>query len=149
MSADNGIYILQTKDGYRVVHAQGIDNIYWWETWNCCGNPVPAFEVSRGNYCIHCGNSLPIHEKRDYINPLTLAEYFGLSNVLETEEEAWEEANQLYDAIMDDDFCPMVEYGVQFVKGMENEEFPVHLIGLHDVKEMWDEWDDLLDDVEE
>lgn len=29
MSADNGIYILQTKDQYRVVHLQAIENIYW------------------------------------------------------------------------------------------------------------------------
>jgi hypothetical protein len=29
MSADNGIYILKTKDGqYRVAHAQAIENIY-------------------------------------------------------------------------------------------------------------------------
>lgn len=27
MSADNGVYILQTKDGYRVAHAQAIENI--------------------------------------------------------------------------------------------------------------------------
>lgn len=29
MSADNGIYILKTKDQYRVAHLQAIDNIYW------------------------------------------------------------------------------------------------------------------------
>ena len=29
MSADNGIYILQTKDGFRVMCTQAIDNIYW------------------------------------------------------------------------------------------------------------------------
>lgn len=29
MSADNGIYILQTKDGFRVSHAQAIENINW------------------------------------------------------------------------------------------------------------------------
>lgn len=29
MSADNGIYILKTKDQYRVIHAQAIENIYW------------------------------------------------------------------------------------------------------------------------
>lgn len=28
MSADNGIYILKTKDQYRVTHTQGIDYIY-------------------------------------------------------------------------------------------------------------------------
>ncbi len=30
MSADNGIYILRTKDHQcRVIHTQGIDNLYW------------------------------------------------------------------------------------------------------------------------
>jgi hypothetical protein len=29
MSADNGIYILKTKDQYRVIHAQAIDNLWW------------------------------------------------------------------------------------------------------------------------
>ena len=28
MSADNGIYILKTKDQYRVIHAQAIENLY-------------------------------------------------------------------------------------------------------------------------
>lgn len=29
MSADNGIYILKTKDQIRVIHAQAIDNLVW------------------------------------------------------------------------------------------------------------------------
>lgn len=29
MSADNGIYILKTKDSYRVRHAQVIENLFW------------------------------------------------------------------------------------------------------------------------
>lgn len=29
MSADNGIYIAKFTDGYRVVHAQAIDNCFW------------------------------------------------------------------------------------------------------------------------
>jgi len=29
MSADNGIYILVTKDQYRVIHAQAIDNLWY------------------------------------------------------------------------------------------------------------------------
>lgn len=29
MSADNGIYILKTKDQYRVAHLQSIDNVSW------------------------------------------------------------------------------------------------------------------------
>jgi len=29
MSADNGIYIHKFRDGYKVIHAQCIENIYW------------------------------------------------------------------------------------------------------------------------
>ena len=29
MSADNGIYILECKDQYRVIHAQAIENLYY------------------------------------------------------------------------------------------------------------------------
>lgn len=29
MSADNGIYILKTKDSYRVIHAQAIENLFY------------------------------------------------------------------------------------------------------------------------
>lgn len=29
MSADNGIYIHKFRKGYKVVHTQAIDNIYW------------------------------------------------------------------------------------------------------------------------
>ncbi len=29
MSADNGIYIHKFKEGYKVCHAQAIENIYW------------------------------------------------------------------------------------------------------------------------
>lgn len=127
MSDDSGIYILQTKDGYRVVHAQAIDNIYWWETWSCCGNPVP-FKKNGEDMCQHCGNALPTYEKQDTINPEIIAEYFGRSNVLKTEQEALEEAKILYNEIMNDDYCPIIEYGIRFIKGMEDQEFPIHLI---------------------
>ena len=29
MSADNGIYVHKFRDGWRVTHAQAIENIYW------------------------------------------------------------------------------------------------------------------------
>lgn len=48
MSADNGIYILVLKDQCRVIHAQAIDNLYWW----------------------HCD------EDRNEINPLRVVEYY-------------------------------------------------------------------------
>lgn len=41
MSADNGIYILHCKDGYRVAHCQAIDNIYY----NCRRKIDPEFNA--------------------------------------------------------------------------------------------------------
>jgi len=31
MSADNGIYIAEFPDGFRVIHAQAIENLYFYE----------------------------------------------------------------------------------------------------------------------
>jgi len=99
MSSENGIYILQTKDGFRVVHAQAIENIYY------------------------------SGDERYGFNLQAVADYFGpCVNIAKNEVEAWEQAKILYDEIMDDAFCPIIEYGVQFIKGMENQEFPTHLI---------------------
>lgn len=42
MSADNGIYILETKDQYRVAHLQAIDNIYWSHINGRWDRPVPT-----------------------------------------------------------------------------------------------------------
>ena len=45
MSADNGIYILKTKDGqYRVTHAQAIENIYE-DYYNNRYNPLEVVRV--------------------------------------------------------------------------------------------------------
>ena len=49
MSADNGIYILKTKDQYRVIHVQAIDNLFY----------------------SHISNN------RDVLVPTRLVEYFG------------------------------------------------------------------------
>ncbi len=103
MSADNGIYILHSRDGWRVVLAQCIENLYWWEI--------------DGEM-----------KKLDILNPKILAEYFGRSNRLNSEYEAMEEATQLYEELMDDDFCPIIEYGISYINGYENEYFPIDLI---------------------
>jgi hypothetical protein len=97
MSADNGIYILQTKDGWRVIHAQAIENIYWDEEKK---------------------------EITEEINPHILREYFEDCEVFPTREEAIKEAELIYDDIVQDDFCPIVEYGICFITGVEDIEFP-------------------------
>ncbi len=130
MSADNGIYILQTKDGWRVVHAQCIENLYWW--YICCDNPnvVDALPDTVGylEECCNCGRHNPKMKEREEINPKILIDYFGHCNKLDSEYAAMEEAKQLYDEIMDDDFCPIIEYGISYIKGYEDKYFPIDLI---------------------
>jgi hypothetical protein len=94
MSADNGVYIFHTKDGYRVKHAQAIENIYY----QCRRKGGPQF------------------------NARQLWFYFSDCKVFTTMEEAWKEAQRIYDEIMKD-CCPIVEYGIQLI-GDGTFEFP-------------------------
>lgn len=51
MSADNGIYILETKDSYRVTHAQAIENLFYSHIgFHSCEEIVPtrAIEIFGG-----------------------------------------------------------------------------------------------------
>jgi hypothetical protein len=94
MSADNGVYILHCKDGYRVTHTQAIYNIYW----HCRRKNDPEF------------------------NARELYLYFGDCEVFSTEVEALKEAQRLYNEIMNDDMG-ICEYGIQFL-GKGTFEFP-------------------------
>ena len=94
MSADNGIYILATptEDAgdleYRVRHAQAIENIYW--------------DEESGSLIY------------DRINPTQLVAYFGECEVL-SQEEAHKKAFELEEEILNDDFCPVLEYGINTI----------------------------------
>jgi hypothetical protein len=62
MSADNGIYILKTKDQYRVVHAQAIDNLNWsFKNLSCDNDLVPTRIVE------YFGNCDPIKNEGEAI----------------------------------------------------------------------------------
>ena len=127
MSADNGIYILKSLDGYRVTHAQAIENLHWWD--NCCDNPdVVDDELKEDCFyhttCKNCGSKNPEAEERNELNPKILKQYFGECKIFVTNEEAFKEAKKIYDEIMEDDFCPIVEYGIGYIKGWENKFFP-------------------------
>ena len=99
MSKDNGIYILQTKGNeFRVVHAQAIENIYFWE--NRFGHSVYKEEA----------------------NPVELEKYFGKSQVFDNKVDANKKALDLWEQIMNSD-CPIVEYGIQDIS-LPNLEFP-------------------------
>lgn len=97
MSADNGVYILHTLDGWRVIHDQAIDNLYWWRVE---------------------GASLDQQELKNEINPSSLYSYFKDCVVYKEKYEAWHEAMLLYRKI------GYVEYGIQFIEGFEQKEFP-------------------------
>lgn len=99
MSADNGIYILVTKGEYRVIHAQAIENLWWWE---------------RDEGSLKDGRKL---------NPKRVIQYFGKAKVFRTNEAAWNEARKLYKKIMQSDI-PVLEYGVQEITDWEDKEFP-------------------------
>jgi len=101
MSADNEIYILKSKDGYRLIHAQAIENLNWWNTEN---------------------KDIKKWEHRDELNPQMLSDYFDNSKVYKTEEEVLKEAAKLYNEIVEDSFW--VEYGISFIRGWEDKEFP-------------------------
>jgi hypothetical protein len=90
MSADNGIYILQSPteeghDEFRVTHAQAIDNI--------------SFEPNKEGF-----------------NTEQLVEYFGKCKVITSKAEAQAVADGLLQQILNDEFCPIVEYGICGIK---------------------------------
>lgn len=94
MSADNGIYILQSLDGFRVVHAQAIENLWYWE--------------DGGN--------------REGMNPKYVSKYFGEAKLLADEAEAAKEALRLYKEITSEGYP--LEYGIVPISGWEDKEFP-------------------------
>jgi hypothetical protein len=104
MSADNGIYILKTKnpsgDGfeYRVIHAQAIENIYWND------------KLGKQMYGV--------------LDPENTRNYYSTCKVYTDESEVRKEANRLEEDILSDDFCPILEYGV-CVLDHSDVEFPV------------------------
>ena len=135
MSADNGIYLVQFKDGWRVAHLQGIDSMYWHPT--CCDNPDIIEEneldmngegIAHGIYfydkCQNCGIVEPEWERREDINLNIIAQMFKQSYLFETEEDAMIQADILYSEILGNDFGGIVEYGIQKINGLEDFEFP-------------------------
>lgn len=116
MSADNCIACLKCKDGYRVTHAQAIDNLTWWDDYRCCDNPKVEWEeltddtcdyLFSSPICKNCGAKNPENKggHREELNPQILKEYFGDCIIL-TEEEA----NNYIEELCKE--CDYLEYGV-------------------------------------
>jgi len=98
MSADNGIYILET-DGpeFRVSHLQNIEDYAW--------QSIPTKEQSYDGHHtddpdIHIKNARRMWEKCEVFTDKT---------------KALIEAGRQYDEIMNSDF-PICEYGISFIK---------------------------------
>ena len=127
MSADNGIYILQTKDGFRVAHIQAVDNMWWHPT--CCSNPERVETDQKDDGCYHercenCGLLDPEFEEKDYVNWDVMRDFFGKSEVYPSQEVAMLMADEIYKEITSDDLCGIVEYGIQIINGLEGFDFP-------------------------
>jgi hypothetical protein len=104
MNNHNGIYILETKGEWRVVLAPDIETLYYWK------------DERNGLYIQH-----------DVINPQELVNYFHPCNVLKSEYEAMEEAKILFEEIMDDDYCPSIEFAISYIEGWKDKYYPVDL----------------------
>jgi len=90
MSADNGIYILESEGPeWRVVTAQAIENINWNETTR---------QVENGHF-----------------NMIEVKQYFGGCKVFKTFEDAKNEAFRIEEAIAKSDF-PVLEYGICIIR---------------------------------
>lgn len=68
MSADNGIYILRTKDQCRVIHAQAIENLYYSYIKSYNDELVPTRVVEYFGYKKYT---------RDYDKALKIASYMA------------------------------------------------------------------------
>lgn len=126
MSSDNGIYILQSLDGWRVIHAQAIENLYWHHI--CCDNPdiiyIEDLQGCSHEKCLNCARVDPIGIQKNELNSQMLKQYFEEAQCFKTEQDALEEAIRLYNEIMNNEFYPICEYGICFIRGWENKEFP-------------------------
>jgi len=90
MSADNGIYILESEGPeWRVVHAQAIENINW--------NPETRTT---------CDSS--------FFNNDELKSYFGRCEVFTSKDDAVRAALAIEGEIAQSDF-PVLEYGISFI----------------------------------
>ena len=88
MSADNGIYILKTKDQYRVAHLCAIDNVTW--------------SVIDGDWCTDM-------DKREKLVPTRVVEMWGNCKYTRNKNKAFEIAHKW------DSSLPICEYGVNVI----------------------------------
>lgn len=88
MSADNGIYILKTKDQYRVAHLQSIENV----SWSAIDGDWQSQDKTRGKYV-----------------PTRVVEMWGRCKYTRDENTAFRIAHKWADSL------PICEYGVNVI----------------------------------
>jgi len=57
------------------------------------------------------------------MNEEVVKNLFSKSNILHQEIDVFREAQEIYDGIMEDKFCPIVEYGIT-IHNFEKQNFP-------------------------
>lgn len=123
MSADNGIYIgkfpktTNIQDGFefRVIHAQAIDNISLFPD---------GYEQKEQEF------------KGE--NPRSIVEYFGQTEILD-ELSAQQKAFKMEQEILNDDYCPILEYGISTITFTQP--FDFYQAHKADIKYKWDKFE--------
>lgn len=97
MSSDNGLYILATRGKLM----------------------FPEYRVTHAQAI----ENINWNPDESGFNLLTLWQYFKDSNVYFERDKAWSKARAMHNEIMEDDYCPIVEYGICEINAL-NIEFP-------------------------
>jgi hypothetical protein len=92
MSSDNGIYILVLKDEYRVIHTQGIENLWWsFLTMKIEDkmSPTMVFEYFDGEESFKDKESankraFDLYDQYDFVE-------YGIRNLYELKNKTWED----------------------------------------------------------
>ena len=93
MSADNGIYILETLDQYRVVHTQAIDNLTWsFENLSCDNDLVPTRIVEYYGNCKPIKNESEVRRIAFEMAKTIIYLEYGIHTI--TVDKTWEEINE-------------------------------------------------------
>jgi len=110
MSADNGIYILKTKDNYKVEWYYNAFNDEYGEI-HSVKDGIIAYRVAHTQAI---DNFRWCEENQLYMLGKYMYDVWGKSKVYYSQKEAFEEAQKRFNEIINSDF-PICEYGIQMI----------------------------------
>jgi len=92
MSADNGIYLLELKDEYRIIHAQGIENLWWsFEIMGLGQNMIPTRVIEYFDGSISFNNKKDaLEHAKELSKDCDFLEY-GIRVLHEFKHKTWKE----------------------------------------------------------